>query len=151
MGKANETESDFPEFLSHLEFLGYEIEAGGQDMEKGVAARHRHRADLWVCRRFMGISLTVTFGMGQNSITYLSDYLQLMNRLNKRSRVGLFYTDADDGKPNVHMYALYTARYEKRSFGVFMDIFHSDIEEMRNTSDFDFFTEDGLINVAEKQ
>lgn len=151
MGKANGTESDFPDFLSHLEFLGYEIEDRGQDMEKGVAARHLRRADLWVCRRFMGISITVTFGMGQNSITYLSDYLQLLNSVNRRSLIGMFYTDADEGKPNVHIYALYTAKYEKRSFGVFMDIFQKDLEEMRNTSDFDFFTEDGLINVAEKQ
>jgi hypothetical protein len=99
-------------------------------------------------RRFIGIGVTVTYRMGQNAVTYLSDYLKLLNQQNSKSLVGTFYTNADEGKANVHISAIYAAPYEKKSFSVFMDMFHQDHDDLRKVSEFDFYAEDGLVTVV---
>lgn len=151
MKKGGDTKNDFPDFLTHLEYLGYEVQyTGEEEDESGIGALHEHRPGLWVFKRHIGIGVTITYGMGQNAVTYLSDYLRLLNRLNKESIISTFYTNADEEKPNVHICAMYAATYERRSFGTFMDMLHRDHDNLRKISEFDFYTEDGIIEVVPK-
>lgn len=148
MKKKDDANNDFPEFLSHLEYLGYEIKPDDENPEKNATAVHEKRPNLWVFKRWVGMGITVTYRMGQNAVTYLCDYLKVLNQLNGKSLVSTFYTNADAGEANVHICALYTAPYDKRSFSVFMDMFHQDHDDLRKVPEFDFYAEDGLVNVV---
>ncbi len=125
MKKKSDAKNDFQEFLSHLEYLGYEIEPD-DDPEKSAPAGHVKKPDLWVFKRPLGIGVSVTYRMGQNAVTYLCDYLKVLNQLNRTSLVTTFYTNAGEGEANVRICALYSAPYDKKSFSVFMDMFHQD-------------------------
>ncbi len=148
MKKKDDANDDFQEFLSHLEYLGYEIEPDDENPEKNATAVHEKRPDLWVFRRPLGIGVLATYRMGQNAVTYLCDYLKVLNQLNSTSLVTTFYTNAGEGEANVRICALYNAPYDKRSFSVFMDMFQQDHNDMRKVSEFDFYAEDGLVNVV---
>ncbi|NLT22683.1 MAG: hypothetical protein GXX82_06515 [Syntrophorhabdus sp.] len=148
MKKKGDKNNDFQEFLSHLEYLGYETEPVDEDPEKNATAVHEKRPDLWVFKRPLGMGVSVTYRMGQNAVTYLCDYLKVLNQLNRKSLVSTFYTDAGEGKANVHICALYNAPYDKKSFSIFMDMFHQDHNDIGKVPEFDFYAEDGLVNVV---
>jgi hypothetical protein len=112
MKKKSDAKNDFQEFLSHLEYLGYEIEPD-DDPEKSAPAGHVKKPDLWVFKRPLGIGVSVTYRMGQNAVTYLCDYLKVLNQLNRTSLVTTFYTNAGEGEANVRICALYSAPYDK--------------------------------------
>lgn len=152
MKKGDNEKNDFREFLEHLEYLGYEILYTGDEAEdkEGVHAVHHQRPNLWVFRRFIGVGVSVGYGMGQNAVTYVSDYLKIINEFNKRSIVCVFYTNADAERPNINICAMFAAPYDKRAFGVFMDEVHKDHDEMRKISEFNFYAEDTLIDVVPK-
>ncbi len=149
MCREDEKKSDFQDFLAHIEFMGYEIRyTGSEEDEQGLYATHHQRPTLWVFKRFVGVGVSIAYCMGQNAVTYVSDYLKIINDFNKRSIVSAFYTSVDEEKPNLRMCAIFAAPYEKRAFGIFMDEIHRDHDEMRKTSDFDFYAEDDIIAVV---
>jgi len=149
MCREDERKNDFPDFLAHLEYLGYEIRyTGGEEDEQGIHAIHHQRPAVWVFKRFVGVGVTITYCMGQNAVNYISDYLKVINDFNKNSIVSVVYTDVDGEKPNLNICAIFAAPYEKRAFGIFMDQIHRDHDEMRKTSDFDFYGEDDIVDVV---
>jgi hypothetical protein len=149
MCREDERKNDFPDFLAHLEYLGYEIRyTGGEEDEQGIHAIHHHRPAIWVFKRFVGVGVTITYCMGQNAVKHISDYLKVINDFNKNSIVSTVYTDVDGEKPNLSICAIFAAPYEKRAFGIFMDQIHRDHDEMRKASDFDFYGEDDIVDVV---
>jgi hypothetical protein len=145
----DEKKNGFRDFLTHLEYLGYEIRyTGSEDDENGLYATHHHRPVLWIFSRFIGVGVSVAYCMGQNAVTYLSDYLKIINDANKRSIVSSFYTNVEGEKPNLSICAIFAAPYEKKAFGIFIDEFHRDHDGMRKTSDFDFYAEDDIVDIV---
>ncbi len=148
MAKKDEKGNEFQYFLAHLEYLGYEVRyTGSEDDEHGLYATHHHRPSLWVFKRFVGVGVSIAYCMGQNAVNYASDYLKIINDFSRRSLVSAFYTNVDGERPNLNMCAVFAASYEKRAFGIFMDDIHRDHDEMRKSSEFDFYAEDGIVEV----
>ena len=149
MAKKDEKKTDFTDFLAHLEYLGYEIQyTGSEEDEQGLYATHHQRPALWVFKRFVGVGVSIGYCMGQNAATYVSDYLKIINEFNKKTIVSAVYTNADAERPNLSICAMFTAPYEKRAFGIFMDEIHKDHDEMRKAADFDFYAEDDIVEVV---
>jgi len=149
MCKEDERKSDFQDFLAHLEYMGYEIRyTGSEEDERGLHAVHHQRPAIWVFKRFVGVGVTITYCMGQNAVTYLSDYLKAINDFNKNSFISVFYTNVDEERPNLNICAIFPAHYEKKAFGIFMDQIHKDHDETRKASDFDFYGEDDIVGIV---
>ncbi len=149
MAKKGEERTEFQDFLAHLEYMGYEVQyTGSKEDEQGLYATHHRRPSLWVFKRFVGVGVSISYCMGQNAVTCLSDYLKAINEFNKRSIVSTFYTNIDGESPNLSICAMFAAPYERRAFGVFMDEMHRDHDEMRKASDFDFYAEDDTVDIV---
>lgn len=148
MAKKEETKVDFQLFLEHLEYLGYEIQyRGDKEDEQGIYADHHKRPTLWVFKRFVGVGISIAYCMGKNAVTYAADYLKIINDFNRKSIVGAFYTDNEADRPNLRICAIFAAQYNKKTFGIFMDDLYRDHDEMKNTSDFDFYAEDDTVEI----
>ena len=113
------------DILSHLEFLGYEIESN--DATPMTLAKHKNRSNVLMSTMEVGTSFLSIYKLDQQKVQkdYLSA-LELVNRLNNQS-IFVSFSLANDSS-SLLCSALYMGNYRKQEFADFIDLYESDIQ-----------------------
>ena len=121
------------DMVTHLQFLGYEVERDG-DL---VKAKHRTRVNILLRDFRGGVLLTSIFGCKDDAKTHSLAYLDLINRLNQQATVLRFYADKDS---DFFMEAWHPGTYDRELFGSFLNLWDEDIARLAR-SDAEKFLE----------
>ena len=119
----------FSEFANHLEFLSYDV-----TLEEGrFLATHPDKMNL-LARLFpYGIIFTAGWNPAPRALEDKAGFLEFVNYLNRNAIVCRAYLDRDSA---LVFEAWHPADYDRKRFGVFMDIWHRDtIGQLREASE----------------
>ncbi len=105
--------------LTHLEFLGYELER----KEKIVLARHAKKLNLMVRSFAGGVLLTAILSAGPGAHRDRIGYLEMINGFNQEAAVVRFYADED---ADLFLEAWYPDEYDRQAFGAFLELMERD-------------------------
>ena len=112
----------------HLEYLGYEARPQPDGWTYAV---HPVRHNLHVHAFVLGVRLHCMVWIG-NDIASREEWLEFVNRANESSNVARFTLGRDaEGTWFVRIRALFTGRYDRRPFGLFLDAWHEDLAVLR--------------------
>jgi len=129
-----EVVDDFARVVAHLEFLGYSVSSE----ENGWSyAQHPHRYSFHLRAFPEGIRLDATVAITVspgNSRAAWVDFLNSANAQSVMTRFLLRETTADTF--GVTMRALATGGYSRRVFGLVMDMWHQDVDQVRRQPAF---------------
>jgi len=117
------------ELISHLEFLGYEVE--GQDLvgnSQRYTAKHKSRPNLiFNSVPDIGISFVSFYFIDPEKVKKNRDEaLEIINRMNNKALFTSFSISPDSN--NFVCGALYLGKYSKKEFADFLDLFEKDIQ-----------------------
>lgn len=106
---------------NHLQFLGYEITDSGESKR----ARHSQRWNMVfkVYKDGLLFSAYLTGSDHAKQSGNRTEYLELVNALNRAASVTRFYLDDDQ---DLVMEAVWPGEYERERFGAFMDLWDTD-------------------------
>jgi hypothetical protein len=114
------------DYKSHLEFLGYTVEAG----DKSLIAKHPENYNISV-RAYNGGVLVVTFfGTTDKAKSDRVGFYDFLNALNSDAVAARYYVDNED---DVIVEAWYPGTYDRSRFGLFLDKFNL-ISDQLNSS-----------------
>lgn len=124
-------EENFLEQVSnHLEFLGYDVSCDEED--KVYRAVHPFRNNFLFWKYRGGVLLTSIYRATEAAQEELEGYLSAINTLNQEASVCRFLADKEN---DLRFEAWYPARYDKTSFGIFMDSWQEDTDLLRKHSE----------------
>ncbi len=111
---------------SHLEFLGYESRT---TPDGWCFAEHPKRLNFFFKRFPHGWRFHAVIYLGPSLGELRTSFLDAVNAINERSVVVKFTLNRDpDGDYCVNARTVFQSEYVKKPFGLFMDIWHSDLE-----------------------
>jgi hypothetical protein len=111
--------SDLQDFVTHLEFAGYEVEA----------REHNHRAthDRYLNFLFKefrgGVLVTIMFAGSDHAKSHLYEFKDLVNDINMRAGATRSYVDGDG---DFMMEGYYPLPYNRTGFANFLEAVHAD-------------------------
>jgi len=118
--------SSLDHMLAHLEFLGFTIHP-----EDGYcAAVHPLRANILIRPWGEAVTLTSTYNASAFAKADREGYLLFVNHLNTQARVARVYADKD---LDLVFEAFLLAPYERKSFGLFLDLWDADSRQALST------------------
>jgi hypothetical protein len=112
------------EILTHMEFLGYEIE---KKEEGQFVARHESNGNI-IGRPYQGGVLFQQYWvLNKYNSANRSECLEAINDLNSGANVSTYVISTDsDGDTLLRMDACYFGLYDKKTFGVFLESYNTD-------------------------
>jgi hypothetical protein len=116
--------------VKHLEFLGYTCE----DQKDGwTFASHPHRWDFFFRLTPVGVLFHCTIRLGLLSEEKRLEFLEFYNRINASTLFCRFTLETTDPKDVfvVRIRTLAPGDYQRRQFGAFIDMWHKELERMR--------------------
>jgi len=109
------------QIISHLEFLGYEIE----QREGGIIkANHQLHANFLFHLFGFGFMAKAMYGVNTLGKSHRSDFLERLNAYNGLARVSRAYVDKDF---DLAVEAVFPNYYDKAAFGTFMESYNDDM------------------------
>ncbi len=105
--------------MNHLEFLGYDVSQNGQR----IAARHEKYLNLLIRSYEGGILVSGFFRGTEFGKANQAKWLEILNKLNRKSTVAKYYIDKDG---DLAIEAYYPGVYNKKAFGIFIDNLQQD-------------------------
>lgn len=138
---ADEVDFIFSKALSHLEFLGYEIESKKvEDGMNSCSAKHQSRSNLII--RFYptsGFNIQAGYRFDADKIMKNKlDFLEAINKLNNTSTLTCFALTGEDS--SISCYSWYPPDYNKSKFGYFIERFETDISKGFASLDIEKYT-----------
>lgn len=124
---------DVNNIKNHLEFLGYstEFDTGEKDRIT-LIARHSDKPNIICSSSKDGVIFLTSSWTGLKEINSIEQY-KVLNKLHTDSTLSQFVIK-DDGGLNIH--STFIGEYDKKRFGLFLDIFLIDINKALNNESF---------------
>jgi hypothetical protein len=132
---ATVTDDALAQFVTHLEYLGYEI--GPAEPDGWNFARHPYRYQFSLRMFDQGLRLHCAVGIGasiRNSRAAWVDFLNTANECSHITRFSLF--DDEAGVCRVRMRTLVNGAYSRPVFARTMDMWHDDLDVIRRKPEF---------------
>lgn len=107
-------------FISHLEFLGYNIEEASAE---SITAKHTSKFNMVLKKLTPGVLVTAFFTKKQSAA--LADMILFANQLNEISFLGRFIADSDG---DIRLEFLYMGDYDKQAFSAFLTLSEEDFQ-----------------------
>ncbi len=116
--------------VTHLEFLGYESRI--QD-DGWIYASHPVRFNFFLRPVDVGVRFHSSIRLGILSDEKRLDWLEFLNKINEASYLARFTLERDDpgGVFVIRIRTVAPGDYHRREFGVWMDMWHKDVELLR--------------------
>ena len=128
LSRASSSET-FGEFITHLEFIGYTVSVNDDGI---VNAKHPNDLSFSMKEFKGGVLCAGYFGGSDHAKGNQGAFLQLVNELNLNAAAARFYIDSDG---DLAIEGYYPGAYEKKRFGVFIDVYNESIAQLSNMSD----------------
>jgi len=110
------------DFISHLEFLGYEIEPQEED---SILAKHQRLGNFFMKPYLDGILIQSYFRINDKAKKKRSDFLEAINSLNSGANV-VTYVSVGNDPIVLRMDCIYLGVYDKKKFGLFLEAYNID-------------------------
>ena len=119
---------------AHLEYLGYTVRL---DPEGWSYAQHPYRGDFHLRKFPEGIRLHGIVGIGAAIGNSRIAWLEFLNDANDRGQIAQFSLVEDTmGRHAVRMWTFVSGAYSRLTFSVVMDMWHNDLELVRQKPAF---------------
>ena len=118
---------DARQVAEHLEFLGFTSKIDSDVLQ----ATNPNHFSIYASDNKIGIRFNVAFTINTNSIKNKVELMEILNELNAQASVIKFYLSEND----IVFEAVYSGRYDKKEFGVFMQAYLSDYQLVYRTSE----------------
>ncbi|RMF59448.1 MAG: hypothetical protein D6748_06360 [Calditrichaeota bacterium] len=112
------------EFVTHLEFLGYEIEE--KDEEGVIGARHEKHGYVFVKSYLDGVLLQQYFRINDAATRDRQRFLEGVNSLNSNARVTTYVAVGEGDTIALRMDAFYIGSYDRKHFALFLEAYAYD-------------------------
>ena len=119
--------ADLNHFITHLEFMGYEIE---QLDEKRYKAMHEKYFNMIVKDYVFGVIFISIFG--KSDTANRETLLEFANALNDEAILGRFIVDQDE---DLRVEFVFSGDYSKKEFSRFIELIQSDFKAMASHED----------------
>ncbi|MDZ7288679.1 MAG: hypothetical protein ONB44_03525 [candidate division KSB1 bacterium] len=114
------------EFVTHLEFLGYEIVP--QEEENSVLAKHQTHGNTFVKAYLSGVLLQQYWKVTDKVRKKRHEFLEAVNQLNAAAHLVTYVAGSDDN-PYLRMDGLFLGTYDKKKFGLFLEAYMFDTND----------------------
>ncbi|ADV46136.1 hypothetical protein [Nitratifractor salsuginis] len=111
--------------LKHLEFLGYNATMDS----KHIIAKHSEHLNFYLKQYRGGMLLTSFFTSNAQGKKHRKDLIRIANDLNKDAAAARYYIDKDG---DLAIEAYYPGGYERQRFGLFLDTYNLESENIAN-------------------
>ena len=111
------------DFITHIEFLGYEIEP--QEEENTILARHQRHGNFFMKPYLDSILVQSYFRINDKAKKKRSDFLEAINNLNSNANL-VTYVSIGDKSIALRMDGIYFGLYDKKKFGLFLEAYNID-------------------------
>ena len=127
-------EDTLPQIAAHLEYLGYEVRLA----PKGWSyAQHPHRYRFDFRSWPLGIRLHCTVDIGAAIGNSRAAWLDFLNTANGHGHIAQFSLSEDSlGRHVVRIRAFVSGAYSRRAFALAMDMWHADLDLVRQKPQF---------------
>jgi hypothetical protein len=111
---------------NHLEFLGYDTRT---TPDGWTYCEHPKRFNVFYRTFPYGWRIHASFYLGRFLGDSRPSFLEAINAMNEKSVLAKFSLNKDsDGDFSIRARAVFQGEYRKQAFGLFMDVWHSDLE-----------------------
>ncbi len=112
------------EFITHMEFLGYQIEPRD---ENSLLAKHSIHGNTHVKAYLDDILVQQLFRLNEKVKGKRQEFLEAINRLNSTANVATFVSGSEDDILRID--GLYLGDYNKQKFGLFLEKYNYDTNQ----------------------
>lgn len=115
------------EFVTHMEFLGYQIVPLVPQDENAVSAKHLTYGNTRVRAYLSGVLFQQYYNVSDKAKNVRHEFLEVINQLNSTAHLATFVSEST--KDLLRIDGLFMGAYDKQKFGLFIERYNYDANE----------------------